>query len=422
MPQHPVPGGYGHTPTHQYYSDHYQYGNYQFINLNDIIVNFTAAYVGAGKILQNVMTADVSYHAHRAFQELHYDTLKSCKSQEIILPPSLTMRLPHDYVNYTKITWSDANGIEHIIYPTSKTSKGNKIQQDSNGDYLFITGNSTDSAAPHLFEERSILDSKWRIRSGSMTPASTGPFRVAFIVKEGSGIVSGNVAPSPTTESGIKVGQEIVSPIFPKGTTIASVTTTTLASGATEFEFTSSQPSLNFPTAFNTTTNRRISIIDNTDSTTWGKYKSSGSNPVAINESLTSTPSRDVDSYFTNAGRRYGLESAHAQINGSFFINCKTGLIHFSSNLNGKTIILHYLSDGHGNDKELILHKFAEEAMYKWIAYGCAAARVDVPENIIQRLRREKIAETRKAKIRLSNIKIEEIAQIMRGKSKFIDH
>ena len=97
-------------------------------------------------------------------------------------------------------------------------------------------------------------------------------------------------------------------------------------------------------------------------------------------------------------------------------------MIHFSSNMSGKTIILHYLSDGHGTDNEMIVHKFAEEAMYKWIAYGCASARTDIPENVIQRLKKEKFAETRKAKIRISNIKIEEISQVMRGKSKWINH
>ena len=85
-------------------------------------------------------------------------------------------------------------------------------------------------------------------------------------------------------------------------------------------------------------------------------------------------------------------------------------------------LILHYLSDGHGTKTELIVHKFAEEAMYKWIAYGCASARVGIPEGVIQRLKKERFAETRKAKIRLSNIKIEEITQLMRGKSKFIKH
>ena len=97
-------------------------------------------------------------------------------------------------------------------------------------------------------------------------------------------------------------------------------------------------------------------------------------------------------------------------------------MIHFSSNLSGKTIVLEYISDHHAQSEEMIVHKFAEEALYKWIAYGCASARMDIPEGVIQRLKRERFAEIRKAKIRLSNIKIEEIAQIMRGKSKFIKH
>ena len=70
----------------------------------------------------------------------------------------------------------------------------------------------------------------------------------------------------------------------------------------------------------------------------------------------------------------------------------------------------------------MLVPKLAEEAIYKWIVYGCLSARVDSPEHILARFKREKFAETRKAKIRLSNIKIEEISQVMRGKSKFIDH
>ena len=60
--------------------------------------------------------------------------------------------------------------------------------------------------------------------------------------------------------------------------------------------------------------------------------------------------------------------------------------------------------------------------MYKWIVYGCLIARLDVPEYVITRFKKEKFAETRKAKLRLSNIKLEEITQILRGKSKQIKH
>ena len=70
----------------------------------------------------------------------------------------------------------------------------------------------------------------------------------------------------------------------------------------------------------------------------------------------------------------------------------------------------------------MVIPKFAEEAMYKWIAYGCLSARLETPEYVINRFKKERFAETRKAKIRLSNIKIEEITQVFRGKSKFIKH
>ena len=75
----------------------------------------TTTYVGEGKILANVLKGDVTFHAHRALQELHYDTLKSCKAIAITLPPSLLMPVPNDYVNYTKIAWVDDAGIERIF-------------------------------------------------------------------------------------------------------------------------------------------------------------------------------------------------------------------------------------------------------------------------------------------------------------------
>jgi len=60
--------------------------------------------------------------------------------------------------------------------------------------------------------------------------------------------------------------------------------------------------------------------------------------------------------------------------------------------------------------------------MIKHVLYGCMQGRKNVDYNMLQLLKKEKFAETRKAKIRLSNIKIEEITQILRGKSKWIKH
>ena len=54
--------------------------------------------------------------------------------------------------------------------------------------------------------------------------------------------------------------------------------------------------------------------------------------------------------------------------------------------------------------------------------YGLLSTRRNIPEYVIQRYKKERFAETRKAKLRLSNIKLEEITQIFRGKSKQIKH
>tara|TARA_R110002012_G_scaffold64466_2_gene169492 strand:- start:10817 stop:11986 length:1170 start_codon:yes stop_codon:yes gene_type:complete len=289
-----------------------KFGNYQFTSLDHIINQFMFAYVGEDKIISKTKRLDVAYHAQRAMQELSFDTFKSCKAQEITLPPTLTMILPHDYVNYVKITWSDAAGIEHVLYPTSKTSNPFNIKQESDGSYSFdIDDDST-----------------------------------------------------------VNVGDRD--------------DTNNLIPGAPQ-------------------------------STTWSNYKST-------TPSENNNDDYEDDTYWPLDGKRYGLDPQHAQVNGSFYIDCVNGLIHFSSNMSGKTVILHYISDGLGTDEEMIVHKMAEEAIYKWIAYGILSTRINTPEYIINRFKKEKFAETRKAKLRLSNIKLEEITQILRGKSKQIKH
>ena len=425
MPKVPVPGGNGATNAYSYYSYNNNHGEYGYINLQEIINNFVATYVGTGKILEGTLKGDVTYHAHRALQELSYDTLKSCKSISITLPPSLIMTVPHDYVNYTKLAYADSSGIERVLYPMRKTSNAKKIQQDNDGNYIYA-----DAPMNNLLQNQFHLDI---ILVEPYSPAGT-----EFTIKPKNPHGFNNTVTPPTFTDGsgnpagidqntynamvhpLEVGMELFAPnIFPPGTKVATITGPTNGSASgQEFTFTTDKPSVNDSDE----SNADIVFTNNTETTVWGKYKNSGSHTQGVDPSINSSASTDLDNYFDNRGQRYGLEPEHAQANGSFYIDCSSGKIHFSSNLSGKQIVLHYISDGHGSNAELIVPKLAEEAMYKWIAYGCLSARADVAENVIQRYKREKFAETRKAKIRLSNIKIEEIAQVMRGKSKFIDH
>ena len=283
-------------------------GSYQFMPLSEIINNFMFTHIGEDKLIPKAQRTDVAFHAQRALAELSFDTFKSCKSQEITIPPYLTMPLPHDYVNYVKLTTVDSAGIEHVLYPTIKTSNPRAIKQESDGTY------SNDTNAD-------------------------------------------NIADSDN-------------------------------------------------------------LIYDENSTAWNSYKTH--EPSENNSNDYQDYQNDI--YWPNEGRRFGLDPQHAQVNGSYYIDCHAGKIHFSSNLSGKTVILKYISDSLGTDHEMQVHKLAEEALYKWIMYGLLSTRRNIPEYVIQRYKKERFAETRKAKLRLSNIKIEEITQIFRGKSKQIKH
>jgi hypothetical protein len=289
--------GLFNTTEHLYYNGS-EFGGYQFISIDDLINNFIIAYVGEDKMISKIKRTDVAFHAQRALQELSYDVLRSEKSQEIEVSPALTMVLPHDYVNYVKLTWLDDNGIERIIYPAQKSSNPAAIIQDSNYNY--------------------------------------------------------------TTDG--------------------------------------------------------TNLLYAQNSNTWDKFKSN-------NQGNQDDVSADKDTTFNLAfGQRYGIEPQHAQSNGTFFIDPIKSTIYFSSDLSGKTITLKYISDGVALDGEMQVHKFAEEAVYKHIAHAIVSTRANTPEYVIQRLKRERFAAFRTAKIRLSNIKLEEIAQVMRGKSKHIKH
>jgi hypothetical protein len=121
-------------------------------------------------------------------------------------------------------------------------------------------------------------------------------------------------------------------------------------------------------------------------------------------------------------GRKYGLEPQRSNINGYFSINDRENKISFSSDLVGKLIVLEYISDGLAYDLDSRVPKLAEEAMYSHILHAIISNRSNSPEYLVNRLKQEKFAKLRNAKIRLSNIKLEEITQVFRGQSKWIKH
>jgi hypothetical protein len=145
------------------------YGSYAYTSLNDVINGFIATYVGEHKLIGDVKRTDVIFHAKRGLQEFSYDTLKSVKSQELNIPPSLSVAIPQDYVNYTNICYIDAMGVKHPIYPANNltTSPYEVPLQDESGQP------TQDNIGDNL-EANSITNDRWaaandRLLSGNIT-------------------------------------------------------------------------------------------------------------------------------------------------------------------------------------------------------------------------------------------------------------
>jgi len=532
----------------QYYQGN-NHGNYQFTSLEDVISQFEVGFVGQDKIIPKVKRSDIAFHARQALRELCFDTLKSCKSQEIKLPASLSMILPHDYINYVRVSWVDSAGIKHPLYYTNSTNNPFAIAQNEDGTYQFETigdnivneGDFTDENGNpieigvfwkhpsagwmptwHHPDGDNIPYSHWN-PGGAVTTTeryrttinSTGAHhgvlstnqvtfshigyqyysygissRQDFIFQE-IDVTNKNFidlygeAQAVSTAGGatgvLQIGLSTHDPVYasgiyrPFGTLFSGFTGTwqlnALSSQPPWFDLQDSNgnPSfLEWTNAENTLTksmqeidvtsvNTVYLIINSRNIFTTDEYilgvqetnyvsgativdsgtvvsgggsltsSSNGTSSVTLNNYNSTSPSQinngdyNDGTFLPMQGERYGLDPQYAQTNGSFYIDCANGKINFSSNLAGKTIILDYISDALGTDKEMQVHKFAEEAMYKYIVHAIIESS-SYGQALVPSLTKEKAAAMKQAKIRLSNIKLEELTQVLRGKSKQIKH
>ena len=119
---------------------------------------------------------------------------------------------------------------------------------------------------------------------------------------------------------------------------------------------------------------------------------------------------------------RYGINPEIANFNGVFVVDEVNGQFGFDSSMSGRIITMKYVSDGLATDAEMKVHKMAEDALYKYIVFNILSTRANIPEYIVNRYRKERRAAMRNAKLRLSNLNMKELTQVMRGKSKQLKH
>jgi len=121
-------------------------------------------------------------------------------------------------------------------------------------------------------------------------------------------------------------------------------------------------------------------------------------------------------------GARYGLNTETANVNPTFNVDRKAGVINFDSNMSGQICIVEYISDGmeNGSDSLVTVNKMFEEFVYAYISYSILKSKLGVQEYIVRRAMKEKTALLRNAKIRLSNIHPGRLLMNLRGQDKWI--
>ena len=130
----------------------------------------------------------------------------------------------------------------------------------------------------------------------------------------------------------------------------------------------------------------------------------------------------DSDIYNYRIGARYGLNTETANINPTFTIDKKAGVINFDSTMASQQCVLQYISDGmeNGDDSKISVNKLFEEYIYAYVQYAILNSKFGVQEYIINRARKNKQALLRNAKIRLSNIHPSRLLMNLRGEDKWI--
>lgn len=291
------------TNLDAYYADPAQWGGHQYTTFDVLVNNFMYS-LDNDAYIANTARGRVVYHGKRSIQELYFDVANEIIAIELELSPSLNITLPHDFVNYVRISWVDDCGKLHPLAMDNSYNLAQAYLQDN--EYNFLFDNQGD-----ILQGTHIQD-----RVGCNPPNLLQGNRGDFSV---DGIES-YVAP-----------------------------------------------------------------------------------------------------YFYQSGP-YNTDRSKLFKNGSYRIDKERGVIQFSSDVDGKIIVLEYLSDGlfQRADNEIKIHKFAEEATYAYIYWMLIRMRRNVPRGEKESARRDYWNFRRIAKRRIQPLRYEEVRQVLKSQTKNI--
>ena len=338
-------------------------GDNRFLTLEEVINNYMVLYADEENHGMNNRTK-VEAFAKRAIQEYSYDTFR-VKNWEYEVIDRATFPMPQDFVELIGINYVDANGTERWLQPRK---------------------DSSNPASPFQFDNTPVWDDETQ-------------YVVGDIVKYRTDQTSMDI---PQNYDVYEVTSEPPVGTIPTDTTYWTQTQT----GLTGYIYNSDGDILFYEDTsvtldrFNSR-RRQTTLLggQQEDSTILGGY-GYGSGTY---------------------GKRYWADPEKTNINPTYYVNERNGVIDLDPTLMGEVINLQYVSDGLSDDPaEIRVHKFSEQGIYESIYYEMIARSSRIPANEKQRAQKRMIASKRQTKLRLMNLSPRDIIQTLRSQAKWI--
>jgi hypothetical protein len=158
----------GDVGSQAYYDDQDQWGNYQYITLEDVINNYLMSR-DPDDYTSMTPRYRILYQARRGLREFYYDVLREIRAVKLELSTSLMVTLPPDYVNYVRISWIDDNGLLHPMAKNEAISMAVGYLQDHEYNLLFdATGCVLQDNSSPTVQTESVLTTDTSTSSGSL--------------------------------------------------------------------------------------------------------------------------------------------------------------------------------------------------------------------------------------------------------------
>lgn len=316
----------------EYYEDEKNWGDYQYISLEEIVNNFMMSQV-SGSHTSLIPRHQVLYQAQRAIRELYYDVIRDVRAVEIELSPRLTMTVPPDFVSLVRVSYVDDSGQLHPIAIDKNTSMAQVYLQDHEYELLF------DAEGNVLRDDELPKDNLLHaVRTERFEALEDDEFEELYD-KDGDELTSDRV-----------ISENILQ--------------TSLGSDVKKLYI--------CPSSFQ--------------------------------------PNKDNSKVYSN---------------GRYNFNKSTGVMQFSSDVFGKSVVLEYISDGLfiGEDRteaDIRIHKFAESTVNDYIYYELVKNMINVPMNEKMRARKDYFNNRRITKRRMNALSYVDLKQVFKGASKWI--